>query len=335
MEYLRTIAHLRPRSNTFSAVFRVRSLIAQAIHTYFHERGFVYVHTPIITTNDAEGAGEMFHVTTSSHDEFFGKPTSLTVSGQLNVEAYCLAFRNCYTFGPTFRAEHSYTPRHAAEFWMVEPEIAFADLSDNMDLAEDLVRTLYRTALIEASEELMFLDQFVDKALLERTRNVAEAKFARVSYTEVIDLLQKSKKSFEYPVKWGIDLQTEHERFISEEYFHGPVFIHDYPMDIKAFYMRQNDDGQTVGAVDLIVPGVGELVGGSQREERLDKLVQRMEALHLPIENYGWYLELRRFGSVPHAGFGLGFERLIMVLTGMSNIRDVLPFPRTTGSADF
>ena len=348
-EYLRTISYLRPRTNTFHAVFRVRSLAAQAIHRYFHERGFVYVHTPIITTSDAEGAGEMFQVTTLDmtnppraedggiryKDDFFGKPASLTVSGQLNGEAFCMAFRNIYTFGPTFRAENSNTPRHAAEFWMIEPEIAFADLEDNMALQEDMIRTIIGDILREAPEEMDFLSQFVDKQLIERLELVRDSDFARCSYTKAIELLLESGRSFEYPVKWGMDLQTEHERWLTEEYFRRPVFVHDYPKDIKAFYMRMNEDGKTVAAVDLLVPGVGEMVGGSQREERPEMLEQRMEALHMEKEAYSWYCDLRRYGSVKHAGFGIGFERLIMYITGMSNIRDVLPFPRTVGNAEY
>ena len=348
-EYLRTISYLRPRTNTFHAVFRVRSLAAQAIHRYFHERGFVYVHTPIITTSDAEGAGEMFQVTTLDmtnppraedggiryKDDFFGKPASLTVSGQLNGEAFCMAFRNIYTFGPTFRAENSNTPRHAAEFWMIEPEIAFADLEDNMALQEDMIRTIIGDILREAPEEMDFLNQFVDKQLIERLELVRDSDFARCSYTKAIELLLESGRSFEYPVKWGMDLQTEHERWLTEEYFRRPVFVHDYPKDIKAFYMRMNEDGKTVAAVDLLVPGVGEMVGGSQREERPEMLEQRMEELNMEKEAYSWYCDLRRYGSVKHAGFGIGFERLIMYITGMSNIRDVLPFPRTVGNAEY
>ena len=348
-EYLRTISHLRARTNTFSAVFRVRSLAAQAIHRYFHERGFVYVHTPIITTNDAEGAGEMFQVTTLDinkpprtdqgevryKDDFFSKPASLTVSGQLNGEAFCMAFRNIYTFGPTFRAENSNTPRHAAEFWMIEPEIAFADLDDDMALQEDMIRTIIGDILREAPEEMAFLNQFVDKELIARLEHVRDSEFARCSYTKAIELLIDSGRKFEFPVKWGMDLQTEHERWLTEEYFCKPVFVHDYPKDIKAFYMRMNDDGKTVAAVDLLVPGVGEMVGGSQREERIELLDKRMEEMGMEKEAYGWYADLRRFGTVKHAGFGIGFERLIMYLTGMSNIRDVLPFPRTVGNAEF
>ncbi len=348
-EYLRTISHLRARTNTFSAVFRIRSLAAQSIHRYFHDRGFVYVHTPIITTSDAEGAGEMFQVTTLDLDklprdekggieykeDFFGKHASLTVSGQLNGEAFCMAFRNIYTFGPTFRAENSNTPRHAAEFWMIEPEIAFADLEDDMALEEDMIRTIISDILREAPEELAFLNQFVDKTLIERLEHVRDSEFARCTYTEAINLLLAADRKFEYPVKWGMDLQTEHERWLTEAHFRRPVFVYDYPKDIKAFYMRLNDDGKTVAAVDLLVPGVGEMVGGSQREERPEVLDRRMEELGMDKEAYSWYADLRRYGSVKHAGFGIGFERLIMYLTGMSNIRDVLPFPRTVGNAEF
>ena len=348
-EYLRTIAHLRPRTNAFSAVFRIRSLAAQAIHAFFHERNFVYVHTPIVTGSDCEGAGEMFRITTLDPEnpprdaqgqvdyskDFFGKAANLTVSGQLNVETFALAFRNVYTFGPTFRAERSFTPRHAAEFWMIEPEIAFADLFDYMDLAEEMVRCVVSRVMEEAPEEMAFLGQFVDKGLIERLTLVSTSEFARVSYTEAIDILQKSGADFEYPVSWGCDLQTEHERYLTEKHFRRPVFVYDYPREIKAFYMRQNDDGKTVAAADLLVPGIGELIGGSQREERLDVLEARMAELNLEKDAYWWYLEMRKYGGVPHAGYGLGFERLIMYLTGMGNIRDVLPFPRTTGSADF
>jgi asparaginyl-tRNA synthetase len=319
------------------------------VHAFFHERGFVYVHTPILTGNDCEGAGEMFRVTTldindpprdaqgrvDDREDFFGKPVSLTVSGQLNVEAYALAFRNVYTFGPTFRAERSFTPRHAAEFWMIEPEIAFADLNDCMALAEDMVRFVIRRVLEQVPEEIAFLNSFVDKGLLERLRLVADSDFARVSYTEAIEILRASGKDFEYPVEWGCDLQTEHERYLTEAHFRRPVFVHDYPKGIKAFYMRLNDDGKTVAATDMLVPGIGELVGGSQREERLEVLEARMDELGMDREGYGWYLDLRRFGGVRHGGFGLGFERFVMYLTGVANIRDVLPYPRTTGSADF
>lgn len=348
-EYLRTIAHLRPRSNAFSAVFRVRSLTAFAIHKFFQERGFVYTHTPIITGSDCEGAGEMFRVTTMDlnnipkteegkidyKEDFFGKETNLTVSGQLAAEAYALAFRNVYTFGPTFRAENSNTPRHAAEFWMIEPEIAFADLNDDMELAEDMIKYIINYVMENAPEEMDFFNSFVDKGLVERLTNVANSEFGKITYTEAVELLKKADKEFQYPVEWGCDLQTEHERYITEEVFKKPVFVTDYPKDIKAFYMRMNDDNKTVAATDLLVPGVGELIGGSQREERLDLLEKRIEELGLHKEDYWWYLELRKYGGTKHAGFGLGFERMIMYLTGMSNIRDVIPFPRTTGTAEF
>ena len=349
VEFLRTQAHLRPRTNLFSAVFRIRSIAAQAIHAFFANRNFVYVHTPIITGSDCEGAGEMFRATTLDLNnlpkdeqgkvldkaDFFGKQANLTVSGQLNAECFALAFRNVYTFGPTFRAEKSYTPRHAAEFWMIEPEIAFADLNDDMELAEDMLKYVVADVLEKAPEELEFLNQFVDKELLQRLHKVVESKFARVSYTDAIDILQKADKEFEYKVFWGMDIQTEHERYLAEQHFGCPVCVYNYPKDIKAFYMRMNDDQKTVAAVDVLVPGIGELIGGSQREERLDLLEKRIDELKLGRENYWWYLELRKFGSAPHAGFGMGFERLIMYLTGVGNIRDVLPFPRTTGSADF
>ena len=349
VEYLRTQAHLRPRTNLFSAVFRIRSIAAQAIHAFFAERAFVYVHTPLITTSDAEGAGEMFRVTTldlndlpkdeqgkvNNKEDFFGTPANLTVSGQLNVECFAQAFRNVYTFGPTFRAEKSYTPRHAAEFWMIEPEIAFADLEDDMELAEDMLKYVIADVLAKAPEEMEFLNAFVDKGLIERLQHVVSSKFARCSYTDAIDILQKADKQFEYPVHWGMDIQTEHERYLAEEHFGCPVCVYNYPKEIKAFYMRQNEDGKTVAAVDILVPGIGELIGGSQREERLDVLEARIKELGLDMDSYWWYLELRKFGTTPHAGFGLGFERLIMYLTGVSNIRDVLPFPRTTGSAEF
>ena len=348
-EYLRTIAHLRPRTNTFYAVFRIRSLAAQLLHAFFAERGFVYVHTPLITTSDCEGAGEMFQVTTLPLEDvptteegavdyskdFFGKQTSLTVSGQLNVETFCMAFRNVYTFGPTFRAEKSYTPRHAAEFWMIEPEIAFADLFDDMELAEDMLKYVISHVLAEAPEEMAFLNNFVEKGLIDRLTAIVNSDFARCSYTEAIDILKTSGQKFEYPVEWGVDLQTEHERYLSEKHFGKPVFVYNYPKDIKAFYMRMNDDGKTVAATDLLVPGVGELIGGSQREERMDVLLGRIHEMGLNEEDYGYYLDTRRFGTNPHAGFGLGFERLVMYLTGMTNIRDVLPFPRTTGSAEY
>ncbi len=348
-EYLRTLAHLRPRTNTFNAVFRIRSLAAQAIHAFFAEKGFVYVHTPIITGSDCEGAGEMFRVTTLDLDslpktedekvdysqDFFGKSTNLTVSGQLNVETFCMAYRNVYTFGPTFRAEKSYTQRHAAEFWMIEPEIAFADLFDDMDLAEEMIRFVISDVLQKAPEELQFLNSFVDKGLIERLSHVAGSDFAHVTYTDAIDILKKADRKFEFPVSWGMDLQTEHERYLAEEHFGRPVCVYNYPKDIKAFYMRMNEDEKTVAAVDILVPGIGELVGGSQREERPDMLEKRMNELHLNPADYSWYLELRRFGTAPHSGFGLGFERLIMYLTGIQNIRDVLPFPRTPGNAEF
>ena len=348
-EYLRTIAHLRPRTNTFYAVFRIRSLAAQLLHAFFAERGFVYVHTPIITTSDCEGAGEMFQVTTLPMDklpmtpdgqpdytqDFFGKAANLTVSGQLNVETFCMAFRNVYTFGPTFRAEKSYTPRHAAEFWMVEPEIAFADLFDDMQLAEDMLKYVISHILTEAPEEMAFLNSFVEKGLLDRLNAIVDSDFARCTYTEAISILKASGQKFDYPVEWGVDLQTEHERFLSEKHFGKPVFVYNYPKEIKAFYMRLNEDGKTVAAADLLVPGVGELIGGSQREERLDVLKSRIEELGMREEDYAFYLDTRRFGTNPHSGFGLGFERLVMYLTGMTNIRDVLPFPRTTGSAEY
>ena len=349
VEYLRTQAHLRPRTNLFSAVFRIRSLAAQAIHAFFASRNFVYVHTPLITTSDAEGAGLMFRVTTldlsnpprdeqgrvDSKQDFFGKPANLTVSGQLNVECFAQAFRNVYTFGPTFRAEKSYTPRHAAEFWMIEPEIAFADLNDDMELAEDMLKYVIDDVMRKAPEEMEFLNSFVDKGLIGRLSQVVNSQFARVSYTDAIDILLKADKQFDFPVHWGMDIQTEHERYLAEEHFGSPVCVYNYPKDIKAFYMRQNDDGRTVAAVDILVPGIGELIGGSQREERLDVLEARIRELGLDMDSYWWYLELRKYGTTPHAGFGLGFERLIMYLTGVNNIRDVLPFPRTTGSAEF
>lgn len=348
-EYLRTIAHLRPRTNTFSAVFRVRSLLAYAIHKFFQERGFVYVHTPIITGSDAEGAGQMFKVTTLDINnpprkedgtvdfskDFFDRETNLTVSGQLEGETYSMAFRNIYTFGPTFRAENSNTARHAAEFWMVEPEIAFADLEDDMELAEDMLKYIINYCLENAPEEMEFFNNFIDNTLLDRLNNIVSSDFAHVTYTEAIDILSKADQKFEYPVKWGNDLQTEHERYLTEKVFKKPVFVTDYPKDIKAFYMRLNDDNKTVAAMDLLVPGVGEIIGGSQREERLDYLENRMKELGLKMEDYWWYLDLRRYGSTRHAGFGLGFERAIMYITGMSNIRDVIPFPRTVHSAEF
>lgn len=349
MEFLREIAHLRPRSNTFSAVFRVRSLVAYAVHKFFQEQDFVYAHTPIITGSDCEGAGEMFRITTLDLDnlpkteegkidysqDFFGKETSLTVSGQLEAETFAMAFRNVYTFGPTFRAENSNTTRHASEFWMIEPEIAFADLQDNMDLAEAMVKYIITFVREHAPEEMAFFNQFIDKGLLERLDNIVNSDFGRVTYTEAVDLLLKSGKEFQYPVEWGIDLQTEHERYLTEEIFKKPIFVTDYPKDIKAFYMRLNDDNKTVAACDLLVPGVGEIIGGSQREERLDVLKARMDELGLDEKDYWWYLDLRKYGGVKHAGYGLGFERMIMYLTGMGNIRDVLPFPRTPKTAEF
>ncbi|MDR3085527.1 MAG: asparagine--tRNA ligase [Christensenellaceae bacterium] len=348
-EFLRSIAHLRPRTNLFAAVFRIRSLAAHAVHCFFQDLGFIYVHTPLITASDAEGAGEMFRVTTLDplgppknpdgsvdfSQDFFGKPANLTVSGQLNAESFALAFQKVYTFGPTFRAEESYTPRHAAEFWMIEPEIAFADLFDDMALAEALIKSVIRTVLEKAPEEIDFLNQFVDQGLKARLEAVASADFGRVSYTEAVSLLEKNNDQFEYKAFWGCDLQTEHERYLSEKIFKKPVFVTDYPREIKAFYMRQNDDGKTVAAMDLLAPGIGELIGGSQREERLEALEARMDELGLNKAAYGWYLDLRRFGGVKHAGFGVGFERLVMYLTGVSNIRDVLPFPRTTKNAEF
>ncbi len=346
MEFLREIAHLRPRSNTFSAVFRVRSLTAFAIHQFFRERGFIYVHTPIITGSDAEGAGEMFRVTTLEPDseearkkdysrDFFGRPASLTVSGQLEAEAYALAFGKVYTFGPTFRAENSNTSRHAAEFWMVEPEIAFADLADDMDLAEDMIRYIIRYVLENAPDEIAFFSSFVDKGLKERLEHIVRSEFARVTYTEAVKILEDSGRAFEYPVKWGIDLQTEHERYLTDEVFRSPVFVTDYPKEIKAFYMRLNDDEKTVAAADLLAPGIGEIIGGSQREEREDVLRKRMKELGMKEEDYSWYLDLRRFGGVKHAGFGLGFDRIVMYITGMGNIRDVIPFPRTPKTLEF
>ena len=349
VEFLRSIAHLRPRTNLFSAVFRIRSLAAQAIHEFFHDKGFVYVHTPLITTSDCEGAGEMFRVTTLDPEnpprredgsvdfsqDFFGKPTSLTVSGQLNVETYCMAFRNVYTFGPTFRAERSYTARHAAEFWMVEPEIAFADLKMDMELAEEMVKFIIRRVMEEAPFEMEFLNKFVDKGLVERRTHIVNSDFARVSYTDAIEILKASGEKFEYPVEWGIDLQTEHERYLTEKHFKRPTFVYDYPKEIKAFYMKLNPDGKTVAAADMLVPGIGELIGGSQREDSLETLKARMAECGLKEADYWWYLQLREYGSCPHSGFGLGFERMVMYLTGVANIRDVLPFPRTTGAAEF
>jgi asparaginyl-tRNA synthetase len=348
-EYLRTIAHLRPRTNTFSAVFKVRSVLAFAIHQFFQERGFVYVHTPIITSSDCEGAGEMFQVTTLDLDsvprndkgevdykeDFFGKHTSLTVSGQLAVEPYAMAFGKVYTFGPTFRAENSNTTRHAAEFWMIEPEIAFADLNDDMKLAEDMIRYIIKYVLENAKEEMDFFNQFIDKGLYERLNNILNSDFGCITYTEAIELLEKSGHEFQYPIKWGADLQTEHERYLTEQIMKKPMFVINYPKEIKAFYMRVNDDNKTVAAMDLLVPGVGEIIGGSQREERLDVLVKRMEEMDLDREEYDWYLDTRRFGGTKHAGFGLGFERMLMYMTGMQNIRDVLSYPRTVNNAEF
>ena len=348
MEFLRTVPHLRPRTNTFQATFRVRSLIAYAIHQFFQDRGFVYVHTPIITGSDCEGAGEMFQVTTMDlanlpknedgtvdfSQDFFGKPTNLTVSGQLNGETFAQAFRNIYTFGPTFRAENSNTTRHAAEFWMIEPEIAFADLEDDMDLAEDMLKYIIRYVLENAPEELEFFNSFVDRGLLERLRHVESSDFGRVTYTEAIEILQKSGQEFEYKPEWGAELQTEHERYLTEQVFKKPIFVINYPKECKAFYMKQNDDGKTVAAMDCLVPGIGEIIGGSQREDDYDKLVSRMEELGMDLSQYGFYLDLRKSGSTRHAGFGLGFERCVMYLTGMQNIRDVLPFPRTVGNCE-
>lgn len=347
-EYLRTISHLRPRTNTFEAVFRVRSLIAYAIHKFFQERDFVYVHTPLITGSDCEGAGEMFQVTTMDlnnipHKEdgsidytqdFFGKPTNLTVSGQLNGETFALAFKNIYTFGPTFRAENSNTTRHAAEFWMIEPEIAFADLEDDMVLAESMLKYIISYVMEHAPEEMQFFNSFVDKGLIERLNNVLHSDFARVTYTEAIELLEKNNDKFDYKVSWGCDLQTEHERFLTEQVFKRPVFVTDYPKEIKAFYMKLNEDGKTVAAVDCLVPGIGEIIGGSQREDDYDKLLERIHELGLKEEDYSFYLDLRKYGSARHAGFGLGFERCVMYLTGMANIRDVIPFPRTVNTCE-
>ncbi len=349
VEYLRTQQHLRPRTNLFSATFRVRSVAAYAIHKFFQERGFVYVHTPIITASDCEGAGEMFRVTTLDvndpprnedgsidfSQDFFGKSANLTVSGQLNAENFAMAFGDVYTFGPTFRAENSNTQRHAAEFWMIEPEIAFADLNDDMNLAEDMIKFVIRYVMDTCPDEMNFFNSFVDKGLKERLEHVASSDFGRVTYTEAIDILLNSGHAFDYPVSWGCDLQTEHERFLTEQYFKKPVFVTDYPKEIKAFYMRLNDDGKTVAAADCLVPGIGEIIGGSQREERLDLLEERIRELGMEAEDYKYYCDLRRYGGCRHAGFGLGFERMVMYLTGVSNIRDVLPHPRTVGNADF
>jgi len=349
VEFLRSIAHLRPRTNLFSAVFRVRSVAAAAIHEFFQQRGFVYVHTPIITASDCEGAGEMFRVTTLDLEDlprtgdgqvdysrdFFGKSANLTVSGQLNAENFAMAFGDVYTFGPTFRAENSNTQRHAAEFWMIEPEMAFCDLQGDMEVAEAMIKHVINAVLERCPQEMEFFNAFVDKGLLERLRHVAGSAFGRVSYTEAVEILKRHNDKFDYKVEWGCDLQTEHERFLTEQHFGKPVFVTDYPKEIKAFYMRLNDDGRTVAATDCLVPGIGEIIGGSQREERLEVLENRMAELGLNPEDYWWYLDLRRYGSCRHAGFGLGFERLVMYLTGVSNIRDVLPHPRTVGNADF
>ncbi len=348
-EYLRTIAHLRHRSNTYSAVFRLRSSLSFAIHQFFQDRGFLYAHTPIITTSDCEGAGEMFRVSTLDEknppktengeidyrEDFFGKLAGLTVSGQLNAEALAHGFGSVYTFGPTFRAENSNTTRHAAEFWMLEPEVAFANLDDNMDLAEDLINHMIDHVINHLPEEIEFFNKFIDKGLFERLEKIRNSKFERITYTKAIEILEKSNKKFEYPVKWGIDLQTEHERYICEEVYNKPVFVTNYPKEIKAFYMRLNDDGKTVAAMDLLVPGIGEIIGGSQREERLDILKDRMKVVGLKPEDYQWYLDLRKYGGTKHSGFGLGFERVIMYFTGMENIRDVIAFPRTPKNAEF
>lgn len=348
-EFLREIAHLRPRSNTFSAVFRVRSLTAYAIHKFFQDRGFVYVHTPIITGSDCEGAGDMFRVSTLDManppktdkgdidftKDFFGKETNLTVSGQLEGEAYALAYKKIYTFGPTFRAENSNTSRHAAEFWMIEPEVAFADLQDNMQLAEDMIKYIIQYVMENAPDEIKFFNSFIDKGLIDRLNNVMNSDFARISYTEAIEILQKSKKEFEFPVEWGTDLQTEHERYITEEIYKKPVFVTNYPKDIKAFYMKLDKDNKTVAAMDLLVPGVGEIIGGSQREDQYDLLIERIKEMGLDEEDYWWYLDLRKYGGATHSGYGLGFERMIMYLTGMGNIRDVISFPRTPKYAEF
>lgn len=348
-EFLREIAHLRPRSNTFSAVFRLRSALSFAIHKFFQEEGFSYVHTPVISTSDAEGAGEMFHVTTLNlkkvaqnkegevdfSKDFFGQKAGLTVSGQLNAEALIMGLNKVYTFGPTFRAENSNTTRHASEFWMIEPEVAFAELKDNMDLAERMLKYLINYVLTELPEEMEFFNQFIDTSLIERLNTIVAADFGRITYTEAIELLQKSGEKFAVPVSWGIDLQTEHERYLAEKIFNKPMFLTDYPKEIKAFYMRQNDDGKTVAAMDLLVPGIGEIIGGSQREERYERLENRIGEMGMNPEDYRWYLDLRQYGSIPHAGFGLGFERAIMYLSGMANIRDVIPFPRTPKNAKF
>jgi len=348
-EYLRTIAHLRPRTNTFTAVFRVRSLLAHALHDFFRKNGFVYVHTPIITGSDCEGAGDMFRVTTLNLEQpprevaggidydkdFFGKETFLTVSGQLAVETYCMAFNKVYTFSPAFRSENSNTPRHISELWMIEPEIAFADINDDMDLAEEMLISIVQYILEHAPEEVEFFNKFIDPSLKERLERLVQSDFERIDYTEAVRILEKSGQKFEFPVKWGMDLQTEHERFLTEKAFNKPVFVYDYPKDIKAFYMRLNDDNKTVAAMDLLVPGVGEIIGGSQREERHDVLLQRIGEMDLNKADYWWYLDIRKFGGTPHAGFGLGFERAVMYVTGMKNIRDVIPFPRVPKSAEF
>ena len=349
MEFMREIAHLRPRSNTFSAVFRVRSVAAYAIHQFFQERGFIYSHSPEITCSDCEGAGEMFQVTTLDLDniprdeqgnidyskDFFGKKANLTVSGQLEAEIMALAFRNVYTFGPTFRAENSNTARHASEFWMIEPEMAFCDLAGNMEVAEAMIKYIINTVLEKCPEEMQFFNSFVDKGLLERLDNIVNNDFGHITYTEAVEILQKSGQKFEYPVEWGLELQTEHERYLTEQVFKKPIFVTDYPKDCKAFYMRVNDDNKTVAAMDMLVPGVGEIIGGSQREERYDVLVSRINEMGLNEEDYGWYLDLRRYGGVKHAGYGLGFDRILMYMTGMANIRDVQIFPRTPGNAEF
>lgn len=349
MEYLRTISHLRPRTNTFNAVFRVRSVASYAIHKFFQENNFVYVHTPIITGSDAEGAGEMFNLNTFDLNnvpkteegevdfskDFFGKPAHLTVSGQLNVETYAFAFRNVYTFGPTFRAENSNTVKHAAEFWMIEPEICFADLKDDMDLAESMLKYVINYVLENCPEEMEFFNNFIDKGLLDRLNNVVNSEFGRISYTDAIKELEKHNNEFEYKVSWGVDLQTEHERYLSEKIFKKPVFVTDYPAEIKAFYMKLNQDGKTVAAADLLAPGIGEIIGGSQREDSLEKLQNKIKDLNMDERDYWWYLDLRKYGSVPHSGFGLGFERLMMYITGMQNIRDVIPFPRTPKNCEF
>ena len=348
LEYLRTIQHLRPKANTFQAVFRVRHVIAMAIHRFFDERGFLYVHTPIFTGSDCEGAGEMFRVTSLNMDnppknpdgtvdytqDFFGKPANLTVSGQLHGEAFAMAFRDIYTFGPTFRAEKSNTARHAAEFWQMEPEMAFCDLNGYMDIAEEMIKFIIKTVLERCPDEMAFFNGFVDKGLLDRLNHVVNSDFVRLPYTKAVEILEKSGKEFQYPVYWGCDLQTEHERYLCEEVYNSPVFVTDYPAEIKSFYMRLNDDGKTVAAADLLVPGVGEIIGGSQREERYDVLRRKIEDLHMDMRYYEWYLDLRKYGGVKHAGFGMGFERILMYITGMQNIRDVLPFPRTTGSME-